>query len=61
MHAVQVNGKMRGSVEVDKQVSQDEALEAARTLPAVAKQLGGKEVKKVIWVPGKIINIIVGK
>ncbi len=58
---LQVNGKMRGSVEVDKEISQDGALEAARSVPSISKQLEGKEVMKIIFVPGKIINIIVGK
>ncbi len=52
---------MRGSVEVAKDISQDAALEVARSVPSVGKQLDGKEIKKVIFVPGKIINIIVGK
>lgn len=43
----QVNGKMRGSVEVEKEVGQEDAVAVARGLPSVAKQLEGKEVKKV--------------
>ena len=57
----QVNGKMRGAVEVEVGIGQDDAVATARTLPAVAKQLEGKEVKKVIFVAGKILNIIIGK
>ncbi|KAF8066270.1 leucine--tRNA ligase [Scenedesmus sp. PABB004] len=56
---VQVNGKMRGTVELGVAASQDDALAAARGLPNVAKQVEGKEVKKVIYVPGKILNLIV--
>lgn len=52
---------MRGAVEVPKDVTQEGALAAAQELPSVSKQLEGKPVKKVIFVPGKIINIIVGK
>lgn len=55
---VQVNGKMRGSVEVARDIGEGDALAAARALPSVAKQLEGKEVKKVIFVAGKILNII---
>ncbi|KAL4430746.1 hypothetical protein ABPG75_006002 [Micractinium tetrahymenae] len=58
---VQVNGKMRGAVEVDVSIDQEGAVAAARGVGAVSKQLEGKEVKKVIFVPGKILNIIVGK
>jgi len=56
---VQVNGKTRGTVEVSKGCSQEEALEAATALPTVAKQLDGKEVKKVIFVVDKILNLVV--
>ena len=58
---VQVNGKMRGTIEVGVDTSQDEAVAAAQTVAAVSKQLDGKPVKKVIFVQGKILNIIVGK
>jgi leucyl-tRNA synthetase len=52
---------MRGTVDVPVNVSQEAAMEAARQVAQVAKQIEGKEIKKVIWVPGKIINIIIGK
>lgn len=55
---VQVNGKTRGTVEVPKGCGQEAALEAARALPSVAKQLDGKEVKKVIFVADKILNLV---
>lgn len=56
---VQVNGKTRGTVEVGKGCGEAAALEAARALPAVAKQLDGKEIKKVIFVSDKILNLVV--
>jgi leucyl-tRNA synthetase len=58
---LQVNGKMRGTVELPKDVDQEGAVAAAMGVPNVAKFVEGKEVKKVIFVPGKILNIIVGK
>lgn len=58
---VQVNGKMRGSVVVPKGVGQDEAVAAALGVAAVAKQIDGKEVRKLVFVQDKILNIIVGK
>ena len=51
----QVNGKMRGAVEVEVGTPQEGAVEAARAIPAVAKQLEGKDVKKVIFVPGALL------
>ena len=57
----QVNGKLRGTMEVRKEAEQAVAEETARALPSVAKFLDGKAVKKVVYVPGRIINFIVGK
>ncbi len=63
MHATarQVNGKLRGAAEVRKQAEQADAEAAARALPGVAKFLDGKPLRKTIYVPGKILNFIVGK
>lgn len=61
-NAVQVNGKMRGTMQVDKDISQDDAMATALSeIDAVRKQLEGRAIRKVIFVPGKIMNIIVGK
>ena len=57
---MQINGKLRGTVEVSKTISQEEALAAGTALDTVARQMEGKSVRKVIFVPGKILNIIVG-
>ena len=59
MLPVQVNGKMRGTVEVAAGVDQAGALSAALALATVQKATGGREPKKVIFVPGKILNLIV--
>ena len=56
--AVQVNGKMRGKVNIAKDSSQDEVLEAAKQIPAVASQLEGKTVRKVIYVANKLLNVV---
>jgi leucyl-tRNA synthetase len=55
----QVNGKMRGTVELPKDVDQAGAVAAAVEVPNVKKFVEGMEVKKVIYVPGKILNLIV--
>lgn len=54
---VQVNGKVRGRVEVAADATQDAIEAAART--AVAAQLEGKTVRKVIVVPGKMASFVV--
>jgi len=56
---VQVNGKLRGVVELAIDATQDTAMAAAHAAPNVASHLEGKTVKKVVYVAGKILNIIV--
>jgi len=58
--AVQVNGKLRGTIEVPVNVAKEEAERLALAEPAVARFLEGQAVRKVIVVPGKIVNIVAG-
>ncbi|MEY3608487.1 MAG: hypothetical protein RLZZ447_1275 [Verrucomicrobiota bacterium] len=55
----QVNGKHRGEHLVPVGTSQDEAVALARGNPKVAPHLEGKELRRVIYVPGKILNLVV--
>ncbi len=55
---VQVNGKLRGTITIAKAADKSMLEAAALALPAVQKQLDGKPPKKVIIVPGKIVNIV---
>ncbi|HEX4514946.1 MAG TPA: leucine--tRNA ligase [Polyangiaceae bacterium] len=57
---VQVNGKVRGAVTLAVAASQDEAVAEARKDPKISALLEGKTIKKIIYVPGKILNLIVG-
>ncbi|NQV89604.1 MAG: leucine--tRNA ligase [Parcubacteria group bacterium] len=56
---VQVNGKVRGSVVLAPDASEDEAMAAAHADENVTKYLDGKDVMKIIYVPGRILNIVV--
>lgn len=56
---VQLNGKMRGTVTVSKNATKEETQEAALKLENVARQIEGKEIKKIIVVPGRIVNIVI--
>jgi leucyl-tRNA synthetase len=58
--AVQVNGKLRGVVEVPAGAGQSVAEEAARSDEKVAAALGDKTVRRVIYVPDRLINFVVG-
>ena len=57
--AVQVNGKLRGTIEVAASASKDEVEKLALAEPKVAEFLAGNAPKKVIVVPGKIVNVVV--
>jgi leucyl-tRNA synthetase len=56
---VQVSGKVRGQIEISKSATQEEALAAARANPDVARFVEGKATVKEVYVPGRIINIVV--
>ena len=55
---VQVSGKTRGKLVVPKTITADEALAAARAEPSIGKFIIG-EPKKVILVPGRLLNVVV--
>jgi leucyl-tRNA synthetase len=57
--AIQINGKVRGKIEVDKSINENDVLEIAKKENKVAKFLGDSVIKKIIFVPGKILNILV--
>ncbi|RZI47534.1 leucine--tRNA ligase [Rickettsiales endosymbiont of Peranema trichophorum] len=56
---VQINGKIRGSLTLPTDVTEVEALAAAKTLPNVESRLADTSIKRVIYVPNKIINIVI--
>ena len=58
--AVQVNGKLRGTIDVAADASRELIEAAAKDEPNAAKFLEGLAVRKVIIVPGKIVNIVAG-
>ena len=58
--AVQVNGKLRGTIDVAADASREQIEAAAKEEPNAAKFLEGLGIRKVIIVPGKIVNIVAG-
>jgi leucyl-tRNA synthetase len=58
--AIQVNGKLKGTVDLPRDVANDDARAAAVAVPAVAQAIAGKELRKVIVVPNRIVNLVVG-
>ncbi len=57
--AVQVNGKVRTVLEVNDIADKEKVLDLAKKNNNIQKYLNGKEIKKEIYIPGKIINFVV--
>ena len=57
--AVQINGKLRSTITVSKTISKEDAIATAKNDAKVADALVGKTILKEIFVPGKIVNIVV--
>ncbi|MDI2091546.1 leucine--tRNA ligase [Commensalibacter oyaizuii] len=58
--AVQIKGKLRGTIEVSPDLDKDTVIGLAREERTVAKFLEGKTIVKTIYVPNKIVNFVVG-
>jgi len=58
--AVQVNGKLRGLVEVDVEETEEKVVDLARALEAVSKALAKGSLRKVIYIKGRTLNFVVG-
>ena len=56
---VQVNGKLRGRIPLNRGADQEAALAAARADANVAAHLEGKTLRRVIHVPDKLLNLVV--
>ena len=57
---VQINGKVRSKVTVAIDATQDQVMALARAEENVQKYLEGVELRKVIYVPGKLLSLVVG-
>ena len=57
--AVQINGKTRDLVLVTKNENKDDVLKKIKTQKKVIRHLEKKEIKKIIYVPGKIVNLVI--
>jgi leucyl-tRNA synthetase len=56
---IQINGKVRGKVMIDINLEQKEIEEIAKKIENVDSNLDGKEIKKIIYIRGKIINFVI--
>jgi leucyl-tRNA synthetase len=55
---VQINGKLRDRVEVAASASEAEITQAALAAAGVQRHLAGKQVKKTVYLPGKLLSIV---
>lgn len=56
---VQINGKVRDKIQVLADISEVDAKEKALISEKIQKYVNGKEIKKVIFVPGKLVSIVI--
>ena len=56
---IQINGKVRDKIEVNRDISQEEAKKLALKQKKVQNWIDGKEIKKIIFIPGKLINFVI--
>jgi len=56
---VQVNGKMRGEFLASRDINQEQAIAMAKKVDKIQPFITGKDIKKEIYVPGKLVNIVV--
>jgi leucyl-tRNA synthetase len=57
--AVQVNGKVRGHITVPAEASEEEVRARALAEPRVAEHVAGKQIAKLVVVPGRLVSVVV--
>ena len=55
---VQVNGRLRHLIEVAADAGEAEVREISLAHPKIREHIGGRQIAKLIYVPGKILNIV---
>jgi leucyl-tRNA synthetase len=58
-YVLQVNGKLRGEISMPASATKEEVLNAVKTLDGYAKYVGEAVPKKEVFVPGKLVNIVI--
>jgi leucyl-tRNA synthetase len=53
-----VNGKLRDRLMVSKDAGEDEVKSAALASPKIQEHVEGKTIRKIVFVPGKLMNIV---
>ena len=55
---IQINGKLRGKIEVPASASKEEVEQLALTEQNIVRRLEGLTVRKVVVIPGKLVNVV---
>ena len=58
-YVIQINGKKRALIETDKNINENNLLKLVSDNTSLKKYIDNKEIKRKIFVPGKLINIII--
>jgi leucyl-tRNA synthetase len=56
--AVQINGKLRDTCEVERDIDNETLKKIVFSLDKIVKQIEGKEIKKTIVIPNKLVNVV---
>ena len=56
---VQMNGKLRGKIEISRGMDREQVVEAVLGEESIATHLDGKEIKKWVIIPDKLVNMVV--
>ena len=56
---IQVNGRVRSEIELSLDADEESVRRSVLALPAIQKWLEGKQLKKFIYLPGKIVSLVV--
>ena len=57
--AIQINGKTKEIIEIDEKLSKESVLQIVKSSDKIIKNLSGKNIIREIYVPGKIVNLVV--
>ena len=57
--AIQINGKTKEIIEIDHKISKEKVLETVKLNDKIKKHLLGKNIVREIYVPGKIVNLVI--
>ena len=57
--AIQINGKLRATLDIDPDEAEESVIQRAKLLTSVDRHLAGKEISRVIYVPGRTLNFVV--